>query len=207
MITSGNATSFVRSLIGEATTKWWTDAEITLYLQFAMTRVQGEFYPQLWERNKTFADLSLVAGTQSYDEPADCFKISHIQEAATGRKLHQIGEDEYFKYKSWAAGTPSGWMYKDKHIFILPAPASTDSDWGLIWYMPAADEITDFPDSFRALVAVEAAILARGKNKEITADLFELQKMFRQSAIIDATMTTYGQVNVISDFSEESSFV
>jgi len=182
MITSANVTSFVRSLIGEATAKWWTDAEITLYVQFAMSRVQGEFYPWMWDIKKTYTTLTFVAGVASL--PSDCFKVSHVNDSEGHKIRGTIGENEYFKYTNDTSAPTT-------HI---------------VWYMKAADEVTDFPDSMRALVAVEAAMLARGKNKEITADLFEMQKMFRQAATVDLSMTTVGQIQEMQDFSEERSF-
>jgi len=207
MISAANITSFVRSLVGEATAKWWTDAEITLYTQFSMARIQGELYPWLWDKKKTFADFAITSGTAAYDEPSDCFKVSHIQVKSNGKKLQgPLGEDEYYKFADWEDGEPVAWMYKGGQILLVPTPATTDTDYLMIWYMTALDAVTDFPDSVRGLIGVEAAILARAKNKELTQDLFELRKMYKEAAIMELTMTTGNQVQEIHDFSEEASF-
>jgi len=187
-ITSANAVSFVRSLIGESSAKYWTDAEINLYLQFAMSKVQGEFFPFLWERNKDQEFISTVAGTNDYDAPADTYKISHIQVAETGKKIRYISEDEWAKYKYNSGGI-----------------TTTATDFFAVWYMKNLDEITDFPDAVRAYIAVEAAIMARAKNEDVTSDLINMQRDFRMAALTEATTYNMHQLDMFSEFSEEES--
>jgi hypothetical protein len=187
-ITSANAIAFVRSLLGESSAKYWTDPEITLYLQFAMAKVQGELYPFLWERYKDNAYIVTVSGTSVYDAPSDAFKVSHIQITETGQKIRYIAEDEWYKFK-----------YADGGITF------SDSDYFTVWYMKNLDEITDFPDSCRALVAVEAAILGRTKNEDVTSDLMALRAEFKKAALTDVTMTNMHDVLALADYMEEDS--
>lgn len=185
-ITSANAVSFVRNLIGERTAKYWTADDITLALQFAMAKVQGELYPWLWDRYKDYAYLPVVSGTSVIDPPSDAFKISSIQITETGKKIRYIPEEEWYKY-----------AYNDSGIDF------TDTDYFMAWYMKNLDEITDFPDSCRALIAVEAALIARAKNEDVTPDILNMQKEYKKAALTDLAMTNMSQIEAFSDFQEE----
>jgi len=204
-ISAANVTSMVRSLIAETTAKYWTDAEITLYVQLAMAKVLGQLYPWLWEKNKTPSDFAITAATPTYAMPSDIYKLSYLQIKENGKKLKYISEEEYYKYASWPTGEPVAWTYDGGLIRLIPTPAATDSDYLLAWGMKNLDEVTDFPDSVRALIAIEAAILARAKDEAVTAELFETRKMFEQAAIMDLTMTTVGQIVEMADHTEEAS--
>lgn len=185
-ITSVNATAFIRSLIGEASAKYWTDAELTLYLQFSMAKVLGEFYPFLWERYKNYSTINIVAGTSEYDPPTDSYKVSQIQVSETGKKVRYIAEDEWYKYAYVDAG------------FTSSATA-----YFTVWYMKNLDAIDDFPDACRALIAVEAAIMARTKNEDVSQDLLVMQKQFRDAALTELTMTNMHDINEFADYSEQ----
>lgn len=185
-ISNANAVSFVRSLIGESSAKFWTNDEITLYLQFAMAKVQGELFPLLWERNKDYAYIDTVAGTDDYDAPADSFKVSHIQITETGKKVRYISEDEWAKYKYNNAGI-----------------TGTDNDFFTVWFMKNLDEITDFPDSVRVYIAIEAAIMARAKNEDVTSDLINMHRDAKMAALTEVTMYNMHQIDAFSEFSEE----
>ncbi|MCK7532356.1 MAG: hypothetical protein MZV63_15650 [Marinilabiliales bacterium] len=185
-ISSANASAFVRSLVGEATAKFWTADEITLYLQFGMTKVLGEMHPFLWDRYKDYAYIVTTAGTSEYDAPSDAYKVSHIQITETGRKIRYISEDEWYKY-----------AYVDSGVDV------TDTDYFMVWYMKNLDEIADFPDSCRALIAVEAAIIARTKNEDVTSDLMVMRNEFKKAALTDLAMTNMHQIEAFGDYREE----
>jgi hypothetical protein len=184
-ITSANVTSFVRSIIGEASARYWTDAEITLYVQFAMTKVQSELFYLLWETKKDYAYLPTVSGTSLIDPPADCNKISQIQITSTGDKIKYVSEDEWYKY-----------TYGDAGIDF------TDSDFFTAWYMKNLDEVTDFPESCKVLIGIEAAIMARAKNEDSSSDLFILQKDAKLAAMTDLTMANMNQIDAFGDYAE-----
>jgi hypothetical protein len=204
-ITLVNATSLLRSLIGEATAKFWTDAEVTLYLQMAMAKACAQYNPWLFSRNKNVVDFGVIAGTSDYDMVTDGYKLSHIQIKTSGRKLRYINEDEYYKYAEWTAGNPVVWTWVGNKVRVIPTPSATDTDYLLAWYIKNLDEITDFPDSLRALIVVEAAILARTKNEDVTSDILMLKKDYEQAVLVDLQMTNESDLTQFADFSEEDS--
>lgn len=204
-ITLVNATALIRSLIGEATAKYWTTDEVTLYLQAAMVKVAAQYHPWLFNRYKNVSDLGVVSGTKDYDIVTDGYKLSHIQVKENGKKLRYINEDEYYKYAQWTGTYPLVWTWVGDHIRLIPTPGFTDTDYLLVWFIKNLDEITDFPDSLRALICVEAAILARTKNEDVTNDLLVLRKEYEAAAIVDLQMTNADDVTQFGDFSEEDS--
>jgi hypothetical protein len=204
-ITLANATALIRSLIGEATAKYWTTDEITLYLQMAMTKASTQYGPWLFSRNKNVVDFPVVAGTADYDMVTDGYKLSHIQIKTTGRKLRYINEDEYYKYAEWSGGTPVVWTWVGGKVRLIPTPTATDTDYYLAWYIKNLDEITDFPASLRALIIVDAAILARTKNEDVSSDILMLRKEYEQAVLVDLQMTNEADLNQFGDFSEEDS--
>lgn len=204
-ITLTNATALLRSLIGEATAKFWSDTEVTLYLQMAMAKACAQYNPWLFSRNKNVVDFGVIAGTSDYDMVTDGYKLSHIQVKSTGRKLRYINEDEYYKYAEWTTGAPAVWTWVGGKVRIIPTPSATDTDYLLAWYIKNLDEITDFPDSLRALIVVEAAILARTKNEDVSSDILMLRKEYEQAVLVDLQMTNEADLTQFGDFSEEDS--
>jgi len=69
IITSANVTSFVRSLIDEATAEEWTDAEITLYIKFGMQAVMNKYWYLLAPLDASMVQASLVANTDYIELP------------------------------------------------------------------------------------------------------------------------------------------
>jgi len=185
-ISNANAVAFVRSIAGEATAKYWTDAEITLYLQMSMAKVLGEMLPWLWERNKDYANLATTSGTSEYSAPADSYRVSHIQIKETGKKIRYIAEDEWYKY-----------AYVDEGVTF------TDTDYFIVWFMKNLDEIADFPDPCRYLIAVDAAIMARAKNEDVTPDLIRMRQEAKMSAITDLTVSNMHDIVAFGDYREE----
>ena len=62
-ITTANTTTFVRSLLGEPTTEYFSDAEIALYIKIGIMMVMGKYWYLLGETDKTVTPTSLVANT------------------------------------------------------------------------------------------------------------------------------------------------
>jgi hypothetical protein len=199
-----NATAMIRSLIGEATAKFWTADEITLYIQMACVKVAAKFQPWLFSRYKNLAYIVLVAGTKDYDIVSDGYKLSHIQVTTTGKKLRYINEDEMYKYAEYT-GDPVVWTWAGDKIRLIPTPTFSSATYLTAWYIKNLDEITDFPDSIRALIVVEAAILAKTKNEDVSSDILALQKEYEQAVLVDIQMSNSGDIVVFNDFTEEDS--
>ena len=184
-ITDANITSFIRSIVGEAVAKYWSADEVTLYKQFAMAKVQAELFYLLWETKKDYVFLPTTAGTSLLDPPSDCFKLSHIQVTSTGNKIKYVSEDEWYKY-----------VYGDTGI------TATDTDYFTAWYMKNLATVADFPESCRVLIAIEAAILARSKDEDVTTDLLVLKKEAKLAAVTDLTIANMHQVDAFGDYVE-----
>lgn len=206
--TALNATAFVRSLIKEATAKFWTDAEIALYLVAAEQEIWGKYSPWLFETYKKWADFGVTSATSNYvistAIATDVYKISRILNKTDGDKLIYIHDDEMYKYRDWTTGYPVGWTYKGKTtIELIPTPNFTDTDYLQCYYMPNYTDITSFPDTLQPLVCVAAAIYAKSKDEDVTPDLLELRNWHEQAALQDLIMSTMGKVEVFPDYLEE----
>ena len=205
---TANSVSMVRSLIKEATAKFWEDAEITLYLSGSMLSIWAKYAPWLYDTYKTWADFGTTASTSSYVIStaigSNVFKISKILVKENGAKLRYIHSDEIYKYRSWEAGYPVGWTYKGKtSVELIPTPSATDADYLECYYMPTYTDITSFPDSLQMLVCVDAAILAKIKDEDPDEALMSMKQSYEQIAMQDLTMSSMDQVEVFPDFCEE----
>jgi len=63
LISNADVTAFTRSLIGEATEKHWTDAEIALYIEMAMVQVNTKYWYLLAPTETQVEATSLVVST------------------------------------------------------------------------------------------------------------------------------------------------
>ena len=195
-----NTTSLTRSLIGEATANFWTDAEVTLYINSAMATIGAKFFYILYPRYKTFADGAIVSGTDTVDLPDNCQKIGKVEVKSTKKQLRFIEEDEVAEFTNWGDGEPVAWSFKGGKIWLLPTPDFSDTDYLRIWYMEYMDAVTDFPEELRPLIAVEAAILARTKDEDVTPDLLALQKRLSDSAWDSLSITQIQEPAVARGF-------
>ena len=206
-MTSTDITNLTRSLLQEASAKFWTDPEITLYIQAAMNVVQSDFYYFLYEEKKTFTLQAKTATTATYTVPTDTFKISGVEVAETGMRLHYISDDEYYKYAEWDTGESICWMFKAGDIMVVPTPTTTEANYWRIWYLPIMDVTTEFPDCLRPLIAVEAAILGRTKDNNVPPHLIVLQRRFSDAAVKALTFTQMQEPTLIGDYELEDSYV
>lgn len=202
-LTAANGTALVRSLIKETTAKFWTDAEITLYLSGGMQATWAKFSPWLFELKKDWEDLGIISGTQSYDYPTSCFKVSKILVKEDGDKLLYIHDDEIYKYADYTDGTPVGWCHKAGHIYLFPKPNSTDTDYLTVYFMPKYTDLTSFPDCLQMVCVVNAAILAKTKDEDVDQYLLDLRQYYETAATIELAMVNMGHVEVFPDFMEE----
>jgi len=204
-LTSANATALVRSLIKEPTAKFWTDAEITLYLTGAMQQVWGKYAPWLYALKKSWVDGPIVSGnaTCSPTYTPALYRISKLLVKEDGRKLQYVHDDEIWNYAAYDPGNPSAWTYKAGAINLFPTPSSSDADYLSIYYLPAFTDITSFPDALQMLVVVVAVIYGKSKDEDVTQDLLDLRKWHEEIAALDMEMATMGQVEVFPDFCEE----
>lgn len=207
-LSGANATALVRSLIKEATAKFWTDAEITLYLSAAMQSVWAKYAPFLFEQKKKWVDVAVTDGTADYlistAIGTDVFKISKIVVKETGNKLRYVTDDELWKYYDYVDGDAVSWTYKGGgYIHLIPTPGTTDSDYLQCWYMTTYTDITSFPDSLQMVPVIQAVIYAKTKDEDVTPDLLNMLAWHEQLAITDLVQTSMGHVEVFPDYEEE----
>jgi hypothetical protein len=197
-------------MIGESTARYWTDAEITLYIQMAMAKTQSQYFSLLWNQCKTVSDFGVVAATPTYAYPTDAFRVKSFQIKTDGINLVKCDEEDFHTYAEATDPNPVAWMLQGGLVRLLPTPTVTDSDYLLCWYMKnltisvSTPAVTDFPDVCKSLIGIEAVILARGKDNAITPDLLEIKKIYESAAIMElSTSMAEGQDFVSYDYNEE----
>ena len=78
-VTLTSALSTVRSMLDEPSPQFWTDAELTTWLNEACTDIARRS-----ETLRTVANITVTAGTQSYAAPSDTYRIYRIEFTPTG---------------------------------------------------------------------------------------------------------------------------
>ena len=164
IISDANVTSFIRSLIGEEEAKHWTDEEITLYKQFGMIAVNSKYWYLLAPTEAKVAATSLTANTATVSLPTDAAKILRVEVAENRRLLRKIEPDELWKYSVYDDGAAA-------------------TNYLNIWYLEYYDTVTDFPETLRPLIALEAVMFALSKDKGITAGIKDMHTRFEEIAI------------------------
>ena len=187
IISDANITSMVRSLIGEATTEYWTDAEVTLYIQFAMMNVMARYWYMLMPSELQVETADLDAATDNIALPTKCAKVVRIEVASSKKMLRKIEADEFWKYSPYDDG-------------------STVSAYFNIYFVEYYDETTDFPEALRPLIAVEAAILAKTKDENVDAGLMALYNRFEESAITFLATDSPQEPTIFGDYEQERAY-
>lgn len=201
-------TTFIRALLGEATEKHWLDTEITIYKNAAMVSIGAKYWYLLFPMYKTYSDINMVAAADTLAIPTDAQRNTVVvTRKETGKKLHYIEEDELYKYEFWQDGDPVVWLWKGDAIYMRPTPTTSTSNYFRVWYMEHRNSISDFPESIRPLIAVEAAILARAKDDNIDPGLMRLYRSFEDTAMIALHIAQIGEPTVIGDSELEDGYV
>jgi hypothetical protein len=133
IITSANVTSFVRSLIGEETTQYWTDNEITLYIKFGMQAVMNKYWYLIAPRDAKVVQASLVASTSYIGMPgasvgAAAFTGSGLDDATYGGVYGHRADLDY-EVQIDGTGTPDTfkWSKDDGSTYEATTVAITGS--------------------------------------------------------------------------------
>ena len=180
-------TSLVRSLIGEATAEYWSDAEIVLYIKTAMTSIQNKYWYLLAPTNAKVAATSLTASQAYVDQPTDCAKVLRVEVAEDRKMLRKIEPDELWKYSAYDDGAAA-------------------ASYLNIWYLEYYDTTTDFPVALRPLIAIEAAILAETKSGGMDASFDGLYKRAEEAAINFLATDSMYEPTIMGDYELERSY-
>ena len=179
-------TSLARSLIAEATAKFWTDDEVTLYIKVAMTNIQNRYWYLLAPTDAKVSAISLSAATANVSLPTDAAKILRVEVAETRKSLRKIEPDELWKYSLYDDGVAA-------------------TSYLNVWYLEYYDATTDFPVALRPLIACEAALLAVTKDKN-TSHINALYSSFKESALIFLSTDSMYEPTVFGDYELEESY-
>lgn len=164
VISAADVVSFTRSLLGEGTAKHWTDAEITLYIKFGVIAVQSKYWYLLAPLSKTLEQKSLTANQAYVTLNDDALKVIRVEVASSGDQLRYIEPDELFRFQEYDSGAAA-------------------TNYLNIWYLEVNSAVTDFPEPFRPLIAIEAVIFGKTKDESVDAGLLALHKRFEDIAL------------------------
>lgn len=187
-ITSANVTSYVRSLIGEATTKHWTDDEITLYIQFGMMTVMNKYWyllaPILAEATAT----SLTANTEYVSADDDCAKVLRVEVASDRKLLRKIEADEVWKYSPYDDGAAA-------------------TSYLNVWWLSYSEDVTEFPAALRPLIAMEAAMYGKLKDTgAVDGGMIRMHEKFEDAAMTFLSTDSMYEPTIFGDSEMEEQY-
>jgi len=186
VMSDDDITSLARSLIAEATAKFWTDDEVTLYIKVAMTNIQNRYWYLLAPTDAKVSATSLSASIAYVEQPTDCAKVLRVEVAETRKLLRKIEADEVWKYSEYDDGAAA-------------------TSYLNIWYLEYYDLTTDFPVALRPLIACEAALLAVTKDKN-TNHINALYSSFHESALTFLSTDSMYEPTTFGDYELEQSY-
>lgn len=187
VLSDSDITSLTRSLIGEATAEYWTDAEITLYIKTAMTNIQNRYWYLLAPTDAKVDPASLVANTAYVSPPTDCAKVLRVEVAADRKLLRKIEPDELWKYSAYDDGAAA-------------------TSYLNIWYLEYYDATTDFPVALRPLIAYEAAVIAKTKSGGMDTTFDRLHRKAEEAALTFLATDAMYEPTIFGDYAQERSY-
>lgn len=164
IISDDDITAFTRSLLGEATEKHWTDTEVALYIKFGMMAVESKYWYLLAPLDKKIEQASLEASTATISIPTNCAKIIKLEVASTGDMVRYLEPDDLSRYEEYDDGAAS-------------------TNYFNIWYLLHKSATTDFPESLRPLIAIEAVMFGNIKDGTVDGALVALHREFESIAL------------------------
>lgn len=187
IITDANVTSMIRSVLNEATASFWTDAEITLYKKFGMIAVVSKYWYILAPIAAKVAATSLSANTPYVSQPDDCAKVLRVEEASDRKLLRYIEADEVWKYS----------LYDD---------GAAATNYLNVWYLEYYDEVTDFPEALRPLIAMEAIAFAKAKDENLSVDIQAMHRRFENMAYEFLSSPVMYEPPIFGDYAQERAY-
>lgn len=187
IISDDDITSFVRSLLGESTAKHWSDTEITLYIKFGMMAVESKYWYLLAPLDKKIGQASLVANTAYVSIPDDCAKIIKLEVASTGDMVRYIEPDDLSRYEEYDDGAAS-------------------TNYFNIWYLEHKSATTDFPESLRPLIAIEAVMFGNTKDGTVDGALVALHREFESIALNFLGVSQVQEPALMDDYELEDKY-
>ena len=187
VISDTDVTNMIRYILNEGTAKFWEDDEITLYKKFGMMAVVSKYWYLLAPIMVKVAATSLTANTAYVSQPDDCAKVLRVEEATNRKLLRYIEPDEIWKYS----------LYDD---------GAAASNYLNVWYLEYADEVTDFPEAVRPLIAMEAIAFAKAKDENLSVDIQAMHKRFENIAYEFLSSQTMYEPAIFGDYAQERAY-
>lgn len=202
--------ALIRSFLGEASAKFWTDVDITSFKNAAMININSEYGYMLYPLMKKTATDDMTATTATIAYPTDCYRVGKVEvyenNTGTWQSLRYVQEDEIFRFSSMEPGDPIAWTHADGAVTIFPTPNSTSTDYFRLWYSEYLNSVADFPEEARPLIAVEAAMLGRMKDGGIPRDWYELRDRYAWSLVVALANVQFQEPDIVRDFEAEEGY-
>lgn len=204
-ITLATAITDVRSILNEATAAFWTDAEITVWIQEGTRIISSKTL--MVEDDQTIDPLK--ANQLSYtssDEPwiADMIEpYAAIYDNGSNKykgliKIHprQVGNVATF-----TAGDPKYYALHNRQLFVWPLASTAVADAGSIRVLFAkeTDDITALTDEYQHLAVQYAAGRAKQKDQKF-AEATSLFQQFYNDINFERADKHVREVDSVSDF-------
>jgi hypothetical protein len=165
-----NCITEVRYLLNEATAAFWSDAEITLWLNRAANEIGSK--GGLFQADDTIAMVTNQLTYTSSDEAfiANVLKIysvysddgSNTYKGLIKAHPRMIGNNDML-----VAGNPRYYCFFNKTFYIMPIPSATWNTKNLmVLYTSRTADVTDLPDEFQWNAITYATAMAKMKDKQ-----------------------------------------
>lgn len=176
---------FVRSLIAEyvGEERFWTDEELELYKQNAISGIIGEYWPHLIEKKKKAVSITIEQGNPYISLPNDLMMVISIIRNSDNEELSYIRSNEISWWQNFTSEPNYGWTFEGDKIRLIPIPTVTRENFITIWYMPKLTQLSDFPEVLHPVIAIDTVIFAKSKDENVSPALLALRESYHQKAV------------------------
>jgi len=190
----------IRYLLKEATAAYFLDAEITAWIADAATDISAKTLCY-----ETVSEITLVAGTLEYSEPAGCLKISAIH--YNNKPLTKIHPKMLGLTTNREAGNPEQYYYFAKKIGIWPLAA--DGSIAIkprVFHAAVTSTIANIPDQYGSAATLFALVNAKIKEEKFAQasmlyQMYLSSLLFHRQDLIEQTVDAKSEFK-IPDYNE-----
>jgi len=169
-LTLSDAITQVRGVLNEATASFWTDAEITYWIQEGCRDFSSKTLMVEAED-----DITLVAGQLSYDSTDEPFIATVIEpyaaiyytNAGDYKGILKTHPRKLGNLHKFTAGTPLFYTLHNRKIYVWPLTTATEVAAGAkinLLYSKVTDDVTEITDEYQHIPIIYA--MARAKMKD-----------------------------------------
>jgi len=171
---------YVRSLLAEPFASYWADNELDVYIDFAKTDILNELWYLLYKTYNKKQFLSVIAGQDLIDLPADCLKVISIKLASNPEETFDFIPEDVEEY--YEQNKIPGWRFEEGKIKINPTPTSNMPNYLKIKYLPNIT-FENLPECLYPLLGVRTVIQAKVKDEQVPVYLLRLEQQYKDNAI------------------------